>query len=114
MNAVSGPDSKVWLAPGQFKEQLYLDSERATSFTFYLPWLDSSPELRSKLLSELDQERPKLIYLEDFSFKGQKYEYAELELFLDQYYFTVDSDEYQHFWFNNTQEKEIREYIQSE
>ena len=61
INSLTTENDKVWLAPNLFREQLYLKPQTATSYTFYYPWIDTSPVTRQKLVSELKTEKPVII-----------------------------------------------------
>lgn len=98
INQLTVPGDKAWIAPTDFASQLYLTPQRSSRYTFYLPWLNSSPRLTDDLVASLRADMPKVIYLAPYSMNGQEYS-RELSSFIDNNYFEIDDQRLENYYY---------------
>jgi hypothetical protein len=55
----------AWVGPLNFYDQLYLQPERATRYTFYAPWHEACPKCRDDFFGSLKITKPEIIYRDD-------------------------------------------------
>jgi Predicted membrane protein len=58
INAVTGADGRYFVGPYDFYLQLYLDGQRTSRYTFFLPWHAACDACVEELLDDLRRERP--------------------------------------------------------
>lgn len=62
INDVNQHDGTYWIGPWDFYTQMYVKSERATRYTFFLPWHNVCGSCTAEFLSDLSAEKPRVIY----------------------------------------------------
>lgn len=103
INSLTTENDKVWLAPNLFEEQLYVKPQIATSYTFYYPWIDSSPVTRKRLISELKTEKPVIIIW--FNTDPNYVVSQELRSILEEDYFQLSDERLRSYYFIRSSEQ---------
>jgi hypothetical protein len=100
VNQLTGPGDHAWIGPANFRSQLYMTAERASAYTFFLPWQDACADCRSELLDGFATQEPKVIVWRSQRYLGAPYTYhAEIRRFLEERYFEVSDPRLEHFHF---------------
>jgi len=110
MNQLAGTDSTAWIGDSHFVDQLYLKRKRATEFTFWQPWMDVAPELKARLMQELRQDRPAIIYFNLNDHPGYTYN-TQLREYLQKDYFRVSDKRLQYYYFSNSDHTKFMERL---
>jgi hypothetical protein len=101
-------DDYAWIGSADFTSQLYLEPKRATEFTFYLPWIDSSPKLSSDFLTQLQRDRPKIIYFVPYKMDGSDYQYnASLLTYLEKHYYQYPNSKLKYYYFDKSHKDDL-------
>jgi putative flippase GtrA len=112
LNQLTSPADSVWVGPADFGAQLYVDAKRATRFSFYLPWIDASPDLRKEFTSSLKNEQPKVIVFWGYRSESKEYNYSnDLESVFQENYFQVKDRRLKVFYFNKQDRASINKEL---
>jgi hypothetical protein len=105
-------DDYAWIGSADFTSQLYLEPKRATEFTFYLPWIDSSPKLSGDFLAQLQHDRPKIIYFVPYKMNGSDYQYnTSLLAYIRKHYYQYPSDELKYYYFDKLHKDDLTQKL---
>ena len=94
MNNLSTPNDYVWLAPVDFQSGIYLHAKQATHYHFVFAWTLICGECRSQLMTELQSNRPKVIYWQPKTYDidayaGDVLDFMKPKLFYDRQFKTA-------------------------
>lgn len=108
INQLSTKEDYAWIAPADFASQLYLMPQRASKYTFYMPWLDASPKIRDDLVHSLDKLNPKIVY---FGSYGENKYSEQVTTYIDNNYFTVRDNRLKDYHFNKSDKDQLLKEI---
>jgi putative flippase GtrA len=107
-NSLLNTRSSYWIGPLDFESQLYIKAHRATKYSFYAAWIDSSPKHRMEFLEQLREQKPEVVFFSRFYYRGVVYNYSqELRSILEDNYYQVANEKFENVYFL----KDEREYF---
>jgi putative flippase GtrA len=90
INLVNKNTDTYWIGPWDFYTQMYIDSPRATRYTFFLPWHNRCPECQEEFIRQIKTEKPNVIYwqhgVQMIGYDVDSYNGEFLEILETQYY----------------------------
>lgn len=93
INVITNKDDLAWIGPFHFEELFYLNRKVPTQFEILLPEFAKSPEIQNKMISQLNANKPKVIYFDkQYGIRGSMPDaYARFfTKFLKENYVTID------------------------
>ena len=120
VNQIAGSDEYAWIGPLAFKELLYLDARQPSKYHWFLNHSAKSEKIRSEIVSDLTQNRPKVIvFNRDYTpWGGDAASYNSFFTdFVDDHYFRIftlneELDGYAYKWkISRTQNFDIDGYF---
>ena len=109
-NHLTDSNDKVWLGPAEFSSQLFLERQRVSRFTFFLPWHYRAPETRREFISSITSQKPSIIYL--LLAHGENY--PEIQAVLDRYYFTIRDSRLRGFHFLQAERERFEKKLRNQ
>lgn len=99
------PGDYYWIGPFDFYSQLFINSNRSSQYTFFLPWQSVCEKCENDAISDLKKQKPKVIYWQhDMSIFSKDIEIDEynkriIDLFKNDYYTYKDDKYLKNFYF---------------
>lgn len=93
LNSITNENDYVWVGPFDFEEIFYLKRKIPTSYVILLPEFGKSPNIQEKMVNDLNQNKPKVIYYDNqYSIRGQSpQDYGGFfQSFLDKNYIRIE------------------------
>ena len=94
INKLIPPNEPMWVGPFEFKELFYINGKPATHYQIFIPGMGMSPEIRSRMIGELEASKPKVIYFQkNFFILGRSPEmYGQFFInYLKEHYVTLQT-----------------------
>jgi len=94
INKLVPPNEPMWVGPFDFKDLFYINGRPATHYQIFIPGMGMSPEIRSKMIEELEKSKPKVIYFQkNFFILGRSPEqYGQFFInYLKEHYVTLQT-----------------------
>lgn len=117
INAVNKDRDTYWTGPMDFYSQLFIESEVASKYGFFLPWHAVCESCVGEFIAELKQNKPRVIYfykdLEILGHKAENYSQPLMEL-LQKDYYRVENPMLQYFYFLSEDKTEIDQALRIE
>jgi putative flippase GtrA len=101
INKLTTSNETAWISGGNFADQLYMEPQRATEFTFWQSMIAPSPDLNSQLLRELKADQPEIIYYTPVSRKG-KYLDPGITRYIESHYFKSHDKRLENYYFKES------------
>jgi len=99
----TNPGDHYWMGPVDFYAQLFIQSQNASSYRFYLPWHAACPECTDELLQDLADQHARVVYwekdLDIWGIKAEEYGSA-LQAYLHQNYYQASDERLKNFYFS--------------
>jgi hypothetical protein len=103
-----------WIGPFNFKEIYFTNKKLATKYTFYLPWLAESQEIRNQIIHDFESNKPVIIVFNTemniWGYSAADYG-RDIITYLKNNYFQIDDSSYKYFYFLKTKDKELLDRI---
>lgn len=116
INSLTNSQDTVWIGPIDFIDQPFLIAQRATNYTFYLPWHSACSECRSEFTRQLQDQKPLIIMWSDsYSVPNVPTpDYGtEIRAILSKEYYQIPTDnpDFANLYFRKDQEQLINERL---
>lgn len=105
INKVNDDNDTYWIGPWDFYTQLYIESKRASRYTFFLPWHGVCQYCTDEFVSDLETKTPRVIYWEhDLQMLGNNVDHFSEPVLslLEREYTTLQDEALENFYFRNS------------
>jgi hypothetical protein len=96
------PTDRYWVGPLDFYNQLFITSQNASSYRFYLPWHAVCPTCTATLIQDFASNKPKVVYwngeIDIWGHLAKDYG-QEVQKYLDKHYYQVSDTRLNHYYF---------------
>lgn len=116
INGVTDKDDTYWLGPWDFYTQMFVDRERASRFTFFLPWHSVCGICSADLQNSFAKQQPVVVYWKhgtDMLGKDVDSYNKELFAFLDERYYRINSPELKDYYFLKSKKQSVDSRLES-
>lgn len=116
INTTTDPGESYWLGPWDFYTQLYVERERASRYTFFLPWHSVCIGCYDELLKSFDAEKPTVIYWKhgtDMIGKDVDSYNKLLFMYLEKHYYRTSDPALKDYYFLQEKKTRIDQRLQS-
>lgn len=110
INQLTTGNETAWISNGHFEDQLYMQPQRATEFTFWQSMIAPSPDLNNRLLWELEKAQPEVIYYSPIWRNGKHLD-PKVTQYVQSHYFRSQDKRLKQYYFKISDRNRLEERL---